>query len=338
MDAFAGLASIAELPVRGPTRAAAVKTTGVHVDLRVVPPDVWGAALLYFTGSKAHNIHLRRLAQRSGTKLSEYGLSRNGHVLAAATETEVYAQLGMAYVPPTLREDRGEIEAALDGSLPHLVEIDAIRGDLHTHTDLTDGLASMEEMAAAARARGYRYTAVTDHAPLLSMQRMTTEKALAQRAALRALSGRGGLTLLHGSELNIQTGGTLDWDDEFLSHFDVLVGRPAFVRARSCLPARDTPGAGRPRGVAPRGSGVSYPRRPSTQPCLRPRSAARRTRKGSGRRRRSPATLWRPGCPASSRSRPSRVSGGPAVSAATAVSGTGAHAHRSAARGARPAS
>ena len=240
MDAFAGLASIADLPVRGPTRGAAVTTTGVHVDLRVVPPEVWGAALLYFTGSKAHNIHLRRLAQRAGTKLSEYGLTRNGHVLAAATEAEVYAQLGMAYVPPTLREDRGEIEAALDGSLPHLVELDAIRGDLHTHTDLTDGLASMEEMAAAARARGYRYMAVTDHAPLLSMQRMTTEKALVQRAALRALSGRGGLTLLHGSELNIQPDGTLDWDDDFLSHFDVLVAsvHSAFRLGRDAMTAR----------------------------------------------------------------------------------------------------
>lgn len=240
MDAFAGLASIAGVPVRGPTRAAAVTTTGVHVDLRVVAPEVWGAALLYFTGSKAHNIHLRRLTQRAGWKLSEYGLTRGRQVLAAATEQEVYARLGLDFVPPTLREDRGEIEAASDGTLPHLVELRSLRGDLHTHTDLTDGLASVEDMAAAARARGYRYLGVTDHAPLLSMQRMTAEKALAQRAEVRALSGTGGLTLLHGSELNIQPDGTLDWDDEFLSQFDVLVAsvHTAFRLDREAMTAR----------------------------------------------------------------------------------------------------
>lgn len=240
MDAFAALPAIAELPVRGSTRAAAVTTTGVHVDLRVVAPPVWGAALLYFTGSKAHSIHLRRLAQRAGLKLSEYGLTRDGQVLAAATERDVYRQLGMTFVPPTLREDRGEVEAALEASIPDLVELSEIRGDLHTHTDLTDGLATIEEMADAARARGYDYLAVTDHAPLLSMERMTAEKALAQRVALRALSGRGGLVLLHGSELNVQPDGSLDWDDAFLSDFDVLVAsvHSAFRIGRDAMTAR----------------------------------------------------------------------------------------------------
>lgn len=225
MGAFAALPSIADVPVRGPTRAAAVTITGVHVDLRVVPPDVWGAALLYFTGSKGHNVHLRRIAQREGMKLSEYGLIRvqDGAILAAESEREIYERLGLAYITPTLREDRGEIEAAREGSLPRLVEVSSLRGDLHTHTDLTDGLATLEEMVAGARERRYRYLAITDHAPLLFMQRMTTEKALAQRAAVRALEGSSGIALLHGSELNIQPDGSLDWDDEFLATFDLLV-------------------------------------------------------------------------------------------------------------------
>lgn len=225
MDAFAALDVIAEVPVRGPTRAAAISAEGVHVDLRVIEPRVWGAAMLYFTGSKSHSVHLRRIAQRRGLKLSEYGLTRvaDGCVLAAQSESEIYERLGMSYIPPTLREDRGEIEAATEGSLPTLVELSMLRGDLHTHTDLTDGLATLEEMVAAARDHGYRYLGITDHAPLLAMQRMTTEKALAQRAALRALDKKDGLALLHGSELNIQPDGSLDWDDDFLSTFDVLV-------------------------------------------------------------------------------------------------------------------
>ena len=226
MAAFARFPLVAEVPALGTTKAMARTTSGVHVDLRVVAPGVYGAALLYFTGSKAHNIHLRRIAQRKGCKLSEYGLERieDGTIVAARTEAEVYGALGCAFVPPTLREDRGEIEAAAAGALPELVRTDQLRGDLHTHTNLTDGLASLEEMVAAARARHYAYFGVTDHAPLLSMQRMTRDKALAQRAALRRLEkDTPGLRLLHGSELNIQPDGSLDWDDAFLAGFDVLV-------------------------------------------------------------------------------------------------------------------
>lgn len=242
MDAFAGIAAVAELPVRGPTRAAAVTVTGVHVDLRVVPPDVWGAAFLYFTGSKGHDIHLRGIAQRAGLKLSEYGLVKvdDGSVLAAESEARIYECLGMTFIPPTLREDRGEIEAALEGRLPDLVEVGDLRGDLHTHTNLTDGLATLEDMAAAARRHHYRYLGVTDHAPLLAMERMTDDKALAQRSALRALDGRGGLALLHGSELNIQPDGSLDWDDDFLAGFDVLVAsvHSAFQMGKDEMTAR----------------------------------------------------------------------------------------------------
>jgi DNA polymerase (family 10) len=224
MGAFCELPVVARVLAHGPTRSSIVTTKGVQVDLRVVEPAVWGAALMYFTGSKAHNIHLRRIAVRAGLKLSEYGLFDvdSARQLAAATEEDVYARLGLPWIPPTLREDRGEIEAAVAGRLPRLVEQRDIRGDLHTHTDLTDGVAPLADMVAAARARGYAYYTVTDHAPQLYMQRMTTEKMLAQRRQLHALD-TDGMALLHGTELNIGPDGSLDWDDEFLAGFDVVV-------------------------------------------------------------------------------------------------------------------
>ncbi len=225
MEAVASLPVVDRVLARGTTKSSVVTTSGVQVDVRVVEPAVWGAALLYFTGSKAHNVHVRKLAVRAGLKLSEYGLFDNttGRLVASATEEDVYEQLGLPWIPPTLREDRGEIEAALEHRLPDLVGVEHIHGDLHVHTNLTDGVAPLEEMIAAARARRYRYLAITDHAPLLYMQRMTAEKALEQRQQLRELEKGSGVALLHGSELNIQPDGSLDWDDEFLSGFDILV-------------------------------------------------------------------------------------------------------------------
>ncbi len=208
----------------GPTRSSVVTTRGLQVDLRVVDPDAWGAALQYFTGSKEHNVRLRAIARRRGLKLSEYGLFLvdDDTLLVSRTEEEVYDRLDLPWIPPTLREDRGEVDAAQDGRLPTVIELRDIRGDLHLHTDLTDGLATLDDMVAAARSHGYRYCAITDHAPLLSMQRMTLEKALAQRAAIRQLAVRD-VAVLHGSELNIQPDGSLDWDDATLAGFDVLV-------------------------------------------------------------------------------------------------------------------
>jgi DNA polymerase (family 10) len=137
----------------------------------------------------------------------------------------VYERLGLAWVPPAMREDRGEVEAAARGQIPRLVRVDDLRGDLHTHTDLTDGVASLETMAYAARRRGYEYYAVTDHAPDLIMQRMTDEKMLVQREQVRALTAHltGGLALLHGTELNIGPDGSVDWDADFLAGFDICV-------------------------------------------------------------------------------------------------------------------
>ncbi|MDH6108219.1 DNA polymerase (family 10) [Kitasatospora sp. MAP12-15] len=216
----------AEVLVHGSTKTSIRTSGGLQVDLRVVRPEDWGAALVYFTGSKAHNIKLRARAVKAGLKLSEYGLFQveSGEKLVSRTEEEVYEALGLPWIPPTLREDRGEIEAGLTGELPQLVTERDIRGDLHTHTDLTDGLAPLEEMLAAAGERGYAYYAVTDHAPNLYMQRMTESKMLAQREQLRALGMRfGRMHLLHGTELNIDQDGGVDWPAEFLAGFDLCV-------------------------------------------------------------------------------------------------------------------
>ncbi|MYW18782.1 DNA polymerase/3'-5' exonuclease PolX [Streptomyces sp. SID2955] len=248
MEALCGLPVTAEVVARG-TKKTSVRTgKGLQVDLRVVPPESWGAAMQYFTGARPHNIRTRTIAVHLGLKLSEYGLfdTGSGESVASRTEEEVYARLGLPWIPPTLREDRGEVEAALRGALPEVVTERDIRGDLHTHTDLTDGLASLEAMVEAAAERGYAYYAVTDHAPDLYMQRMTREKALAQRERLRELDGtRRRMRLLHGTELNIGPEGEVDWPEEFLAGFDLCVaalhshfdlGRAAMTRrlVRAC--------------------------------------------------------------------------------------------------------
>jgi DNA polymerase (family X) len=225
MEAFASLPNVERVIARGETKTSIRTIQGLQVDLRVITPDVWGAALQYFTGSKAHNIRTREIAVRKGLKLSEYGLfdAKSGDLVVARTEEAVYERLGLPWIAPTLREDRGEIEAALRGELPTLVQEKDIKGDLHTHTNLTDGLAPLEQMITAARERGYAYYAVTDHAPNLYMQRMTDAKMLAQRKRVRQLEADGKMVLLHGSELNIDANGDVDWGPEFLAGFDVCV-------------------------------------------------------------------------------------------------------------------
>ncbi|MEU1270945.1 DNA polymerase/3'-5' exonuclease PolX [Streptomyces sp. NPDC005799] len=249
MQAFTRLPYVTEVIGTGEKKTSVRTTKGLNVDLRVVPPDSWGAALQYFTGSKAHNIRTRERAVHHKLKLSEYGLFdvETGEKIVSETEEEVYARLGLPWIPPTLREDRGEIEAGLREELPALVAESDLRGDLHTHTDLTDGLAPLEEMAEAAAARGYAYYAITDHAPDMAMQRMTDERMLAQRARVRELDGtyptrgrRGGLRLLHGTELNIGPDGEVDWPDDFLAGFDLCVAsvHSHFNQARDALTRR----------------------------------------------------------------------------------------------------
>jgi DNA polymerase (family 10) len=223
MEAFRNLSD--EIVVSGPTKTSIRATTstgsGLQVDLRVVKPECYGAALQYFTGSQAHNVAVRQVAIRAGLKLSGCGLFRGDELVASATEEDVYAALGMDWVPPPMREDTGEVEAAARKETPALVQEKEIRGDLHTHTNLTDGVASLEEMIRQAEPKGYAYYAVTDHAPNLIMQRMTEEKMLAQRARLATLASS--MVLLHGTELNIAPDGSVDWDEDFLSGFDMCV-------------------------------------------------------------------------------------------------------------------
>jgi DNA polymerase (family X) len=226
MDAFTGYGVVDRVLATGDTKSSIITRTGLQVDLRVIPLEVWGAAMIYFTGSKAHNIRIREIAVRAGLKLSEYGLfvAKSGELIVAETEEEVYGRLGLPWIPPTMREDRGEVQAALAGTLPTVVQRGDLRGDLHTHTNLTDGVASLETMLEAAAAHRYAYYAVTDHAPNLWMQRMTDEKMLAQRRELRGLQDRyPKMRLLHGTELNIDPEGNVDWDAEFLNGFDVTV-------------------------------------------------------------------------------------------------------------------
>ncbi len=249
MAAFAGLPEAAEIIAAGSAKTSIRTTAGLQVDLRVVPPDCWGAALQYFTGSKEHNVAVREIAVRKKLRLSEYGLfdTESGDLIVSRTEEEVYRRLGMDWIPPALREDTGEVRAALRGELPDLVTEEQIRGDLHTHTSLTDGVASLEDMVAAAASRGYQYYAVTDHAPNLYMQRMTTEKMLAQRDQVRDLAARLAsagagrpMELLHGTELNIAPDGTVDWPAEFLDGFDLCVAsvHSHFGQSRQEMTAR----------------------------------------------------------------------------------------------------
>jgi DNA polymerase (family X) len=233
----------------GPTKTSIRMPDGLQVDLRVVPLDAWGAALQYFTGSQAHNVAVRQIAVRQKLKLSEYGLfdTDTGKLIVSRTEEEVYARLGLAWIPPAMREDHGEVEAAARGEIPHLVREKDLRGDLHTHTNLTDGVASLEDMVAAAARKGYEYYAITDHAPNLFFQRMTDEKMLAQREQVRALDAP--LELLHGTELNIAPDGSVDWDQDFLAGFDLCVAsvhsnfdQPRAEMTRRFVTACENPG------------------------------------------------------------------------------------------------
>lgn len=236
MDALVAMPLVARVLAKGPTKTSVVTDSGIQVDVRVISPSSWGAALMYFTGSKSHNIRVRALAVRAGLKLSEYGLfsAESGELIVVGTEEEVFARLGLPWIPPVLREDNGEVEAALEGWLPVLVQLGDLRGDLHTHTDLSDGVATLEEMVAAARKRGYEYFAITDHVPLASM------RALAQRQRIRELEPGAGLTLLHGTEVYIQPDGSLGWEDEFLAGFDIVVAsvHSYFEQPRTEMTAR----------------------------------------------------------------------------------------------------
>lgn len=242
MDAFASLPMVAEVIGKGDTKASITTNGGLQVDLRVVTASQFGAAVLYFTGSKQHNIVLRQRAIERGLILNEYGLteSESGRVVASRTEKAVYAALDLPYVAPELREGAGEIEAAESASLPRLVEVSDIRGDLHVHSDWSgDGRSSLAEMVEAAARRGLEYIAITEHGEDLSINGLSRAKVRAERKVIAELRERHPeITILHGAELNIDADGGVDYDPDFLAEYDWCV---ASVHSQFDLPqARQT--------------------------------------------------------------------------------------------------
>jgi len=224
-DRLAGYENVASVTAHGPTRTAVVLRSRLQVDLRVVPKESYGAALMYFTGSKAHNIALRGLANEHGWKLNEYGLFDGKRHIAGATEEEIYRKLGLAPIPPEMREDRGEIALARSGRLPKLVTLDDIRGDLHVHSNWSDGKAPIAEMAAAARARGYAYMAITDHSQHVTVAHGLDAARLSRQIdEIDRLNDRlQGFTVLKGAEVDILADGLLDLPDRILSRLDLVV-------------------------------------------------------------------------------------------------------------------
>jgi DNA polymerase (family 10) len=226
MRAFVGLPMVAEEVLSGQTKTTVRLHNGLQVDLRVLEPDHWGAALQYFTGSQSHNVRVREIAQKQNLSLSEYGFKReDGTLIPCPEEADVYKTLAMSWIPPELREDRGEIQAAIADELPQLVSWDDILGDLHAHTDWSDGVGTIEEMAEAAREHGYRYLLISDHTQSLGVASgLTPEQLHAQRAEIDALNNRWqDFTLLQGCELEIKADGTLDFPDEVLAELDFVV-------------------------------------------------------------------------------------------------------------------
>ncbi len=228
MAAFAGLPQIAEVLERGGTKASARLREGLQVDLRVVEPETFGAALVYFTGSKQHNIRIREMAVKKKLKISEYGVfsDASGERVAGKTEDEVYAAIGLPWIPPELREDTGEIEAALEGKLPRLVEASDIHGDLHVHTDASDGHHSLEALVEAARARGYQYIVVSDHSRSSTVAGgLSADELRAQVQKIRAVQkDHPRIRILAGSECDILPDGSMDYPDDLLAELDIVIG------------------------------------------------------------------------------------------------------------------
>jgi DNA polymerase (family 10) len=232
---FASYPDVRDVLQLGDTKASVVLKSGLQVDLRVVPPESYGAALMYFTGSKAHNIRLRNLAIDRGLKLNEYGLYKGSRALAGATEEEVYERLKLPWIAPELREDRGEIEAASKGKLPRLIELADLRGDLHVHTNWSDGTASLEAMAQAARAHGLDYIAISEHSRRLTVAHGLDPVRLAKQVheIERLNPALSGVQLLTGIEVDILDDGALDLPDASLAPLDVVI---AAVHSKFNLP------------------------------------------------------------------------------------------------------
>jgi DNA polymerase (family 10) len=225
--AFVKMPLVEEVLAKGPTKASVIMNDTIQVDLRIVEHRSYGTVLQYFTGSKEHNVSMRQLALDRGYSLSEYSLTRlaNGQDLFFDQEEEVYQALGLQYIPPELREDRGEIEAALGGRLPRLVEAKDIRGDLHVHSIWSDGRASIIELAQAARSLGYEYIALSDHSPSVGIAGGIGREKMEEKieAVAEANDSLEGITVLMGAEVDIKADGSLDYPDDLLERMDVVV-------------------------------------------------------------------------------------------------------------------
>ncbi|HUY00006.1 MAG TPA: DNA polymerase/3'-5' exonuclease PolX [Candidatus Deferrimicrobium sp.] len=228
MQVFTSLEMIKEVSLKGPTKSTVIVKKDIQVDLRVVEDDSFGAALQYFTGSKEHNVVLRTIASQMGYKLNEYGLflKDTDEKVAGKTEEEIYKVLGMEWMPPELREDRGEILAAQNHTLPHLIEVADIKGDLHMHSNYSDGANSIEEMIEAAKKRGYEYIAITDHVGSLAVANAVDETKLQEQIShIHELNKQEkGIRVFVGAEINIDLEGNLELSEEVLKQLDIVIG------------------------------------------------------------------------------------------------------------------
>ncbi|MGC9324692.1 MAG: DNA polymerase/3'-5' exonuclease PolX [Desulfomonilia bacterium] len=225
MDHFTEYEDVVDVISKGSTRSSVLLRSGLQIDLRAVPKVSLGAALHYFTGSKAHNIAIRKIGRKKHLKINEYGVFRGDERIAGKTEEEVFQQIDLPFIEPELREDRGEIHAARTGSLPTLVREDDIRGDLHMHTRATDGKNTLEDMVKAARERGYQYVAITEHSPRVTMAKGLSGKDLLKRGEeIERLNERyTGITILKSAEVDILEDGSLDYSDDILKELDLVV-------------------------------------------------------------------------------------------------------------------
>lgn len=226
MDYFVSLPYVSDVLAKGSTKSSVLTHDGLQVDLRVVEPESFGAALQYFTGSKNHNIHLRQIADKLGLKISEYGVfdEKTGKKIAGKEEEEVYRALGLKWIPPELREDQGEIEAAAEGRLPQLIELSDIKGDLHIHSKWSDGAHEIEEIVRYAERKGYEYIAISDHTKSLGIARgMGPEEVMEQIEEIERLNRKSKIRILKGIEVDILGDGSLDLPDEVLKKLEIVI-------------------------------------------------------------------------------------------------------------------
>ena len=256
MDAFVNLPQTAKVVAKGNTKSSIVTKDGFQVDLRVVKPESFGAAQHYFTGSKAHNIRIRSLGVDKGLKINEYGVFHKEKSIAGKKEEEIFKSVGLPFISPELREDQGEIEAALENRLPHLIELKNLKGDLHVHSNWTDGNNSIEEMVKTAQKKGYQYIAICDHSPTVGITNGLTPERLSQqmdqidKLNKRIAQKKGGknFRILKGIEVDIKSNGQLDLEDDILKELDIVVvavhtkfGQPKEEMTRRIVKAVENP-------------------------------------------------------------------------------------------------